>query len=186
MKDYLKFDSRREFRKWLEASHENSPGVWLLFSKTKAIRTVSANDALEEALCFGWIDGLVKKVDEETYTKYFSRRSRKSKWSKKNRALLSKLLKSGRVTESGESAVREAKRVGTWMLPERDPVTDGQIQTLIDHIGNVEPALSNFGDMSPSVRRTYAAFYLSAKQERTRVRRLATIIERLNQNLKPL
>ena len=66
---------------------------------------------------------MVKKVDEETYIKYFSKRG---KWSKKNSALLSQLLKAGLVTESGKKAVKEAKDAGTWILPERDPVTDVQ------------------------------------------------------------
>ena len=69
---------------------------------------------------------MVKKVDEETYIKYFSKRGKKSKWSKKNSALLSQLLKAGLVTESGKKAVKEAKDAGTWILPERDPVTDVQ------------------------------------------------------------
>ena len=66
---------------------------------------------------------MVKKVDEETYIKYFSKRG---KWAKKNSALLSQLLKAGFVTESGKKAVKEAKDAGTWILPERDPVTDVQ------------------------------------------------------------
>ena len=80
MNDHMRFGSANEFREWLESNHTTSDGIWVLFSKTADIKTVRAGEALEEALCFGWIDGLIKKIDETAYIKYFARRRKKSKW----------------------------------------------------------------------------------------------------------
>jgi uncharacterized protein YdeI (YjbR/CyaY-like superfamily) len=79
----LLFLSRTDFRTWLQENAEVRRGVWLVFGKTKAVITLSANDALEEALCFGWIDGQMKSIDETKYIKYFAQRRTKSPWSEK-------------------------------------------------------------------------------------------------------
>lgn len=83
----LLFPKRENFREWLRENAETSGGVWLVFGKTKALATLSANDALEEALCFGWIDGQMKSIDETKYLKYFARPERKAYGQKKIRQL---------------------------------------------------------------------------------------------------
>ncbi len=85
MSEPILFKAREEFRDWLKNNCMTSGGVWLLFGKTKELVTVKAGEALEEALCFGWIDGLMKRVDEKSYVKYFSARRSGSKWSEKIR-----------------------------------------------------------------------------------------------------
>ena len=87
----LLFSTRTDFRAWLNDNAEKSEGVWLVFGKTKTIVTLSANDALEEALCFGWIDGQMKSIDETMYHKYFAKRRAKSVWSDKNKKLVDRL-----------------------------------------------------------------------------------------------
>jgi len=87
----LLFASREEFRAWLIKNAETSDGVWLTFGKTKDVATLSANDALEEALCFGWIDGQMKSVDITKYLKYFAKRRAKSPWSDKNKKIVETL-----------------------------------------------------------------------------------------------
>lgn len=74
MEDNLRFETRQDFRAWLTENATTSEGVWLIFGKTKQVKTLKAGEALEEALCFGWIDGVMKKVDEHSYLKYFARR----------------------------------------------------------------------------------------------------------------
>jgi uncharacterized protein YdeI (YjbR/CyaY-like superfamily) len=81
------FKDRAEFRKWLTANAPIHDGVWLIFGKNANEATIKAGEALEEALCFGWIDGQIQSVDENTYVKYFKQRSEKSSWSDKNKAL---------------------------------------------------------------------------------------------------
>ena len=84
----LLFPSREEFRTWLSENAEKSDGVWLVFGKKKAVKTLTSTEALEEALCFGWIDGQMKSVDDTKYIKYFSRRRAKSVWSVKNNTMV--------------------------------------------------------------------------------------------------
>ena len=96
MKGELTFADRAAFRRWLEENGRTSAGVWLVFGKAGSAQTVKAGEALEEALCFGWIDGQMKAMDETTYRKYFSRRRENSKWSEKNKARATGRPKTGR------------------------------------------------------------------------------------------
>ena len=91
MSELLRFETREAFREWLSENCRRREGVWLEFGKTKEVETLSANDALLEALCFGWIDGVMKKMDDTSYKKYFAPRRAGSKWSQKNKALVQEL-----------------------------------------------------------------------------------------------
>ena len=88
MENTLEFAGREEFRAWLAEHCRTSGGVWLLFGKAGGPRTIKAGEALEEALCFGWIDGVMESLDEKRYRKYFAQRRERSKWSEKNKALV--------------------------------------------------------------------------------------------------
>jgi uncharacterized protein YdeI (YjbR/CyaY-like superfamily) len=180
------FSSRDDFRAWLRANAETSDGVWLVFGKTKAVVTLSANDALEEALCFGWIDGQIKSIDNTKYIKYFAQRRPKSPWSEKNKKTVETLLGKGLMTELGEKAVEVAKRNGMWDAPERDPITDQQVEAFAKKLAGISPAYENFNNMPQSVRFTYTRRYLSFKTEEARQRDFERIADRLNKNLKPM
>jgi uncharacterized protein YdeI (YjbR/CyaY-like superfamily) len=182
----LTFPSRTDFRAWLQENAETSEGVWLVFGKTKAVATLSANDALEEALCFGWIDGQMQSIDNTKYLKYFARRRSKSVWSEKNKKIINMLRGKGIMTELGEKAVETAKQNGTWDAPKGNPITDEQIEAFSEKLIGISPACENFAKMSPSVRRTYTGRYLSFKTEEARQRDFVKIVDRLNQNLKPM
>lgn len=95
MSEIMEFSSRDYFRKWLSDNCLSSAGIWLLFGKSGGTETITASEALEEALCFGWIDGQMKSIDDKTYKKYFSLRRKNSKWSDKNTALAEKLENRG-------------------------------------------------------------------------------------------
>ena len=101
MSDALEFSDRAEFRSWLLENGQSSAGVWLLFGKAGGPKTIQAGEALEEALCFGWIDGQMQRIDDQSYRKYFSLRRENSKWSEKNKALAQKLEERGLMTEFG-------------------------------------------------------------------------------------
>jgi uncharacterized protein YdeI (YjbR/CyaY-like superfamily) len=182
----LVFHAREDFRVWLRENAEISGGVWLVFGKTKAVVTLSANDALEEALCFGWIDGQMQSVDESTYLKYFARRRVKSVWSEKNRKTVEHLRGKGIMTALGEKAVEAARQNGTWDAPKASPVTDAQMEAFAAKLAGYSPAYENFTCMPPSVRRVYTGRYLSFKTEEARQRDFLKIVDRLNQNLKPM
>lgn len=186
MNDRLQFANRKEFRDWLAEHHSISKGVWLIFGKSGKLQTVGPDEALEEALCFGWIDGQIRSIDESTYMKRFTPRRKGSNWSERNRKIAARLIEQGLMTQHGLAAIERAKKDGTWDAPKRQPVGDEQIALLLKALEGREPALSNFRKMSPSVQRTYTAHYLDAKSEETRKRRLESIVARLNENKKPM
>jgi uncharacterized protein YdeI (YjbR/CyaY-like superfamily) len=182
----LLFSSRDELRSWLRKNAQTSEGVWLIFGKTKAVVTLTANDALEEALCFGWIDGQMKSIDSTQYLKYFARRRAKSPWSDKNKKTVETLREKGLMTELGEKAIENAKRNGMWDTPKHNPTTDEQLETLAQKLTGISPAYENFNKMPQSVRFSYTGRYFSFKTEDARQRDFEKIIDRLNNNLKPM
>lgn len=117
MSDVMEFANREEFRKWLAEHCLASDGVWLLFGKAGGPQTIKAAEALEEALCFGWIDGQMQSIDDKTYRKYFARRREKSKWSEKNKALVKSLEERGLMTDFGRQKIEEARQNGQWDAP---------------------------------------------------------------------
>ena len=177
---------RESFRKWLSEHCLTSAGVWLLFGKPGGPKTVKAAEALEEALCFGWIDGQMQRIDDKTYRKYFSLRREDSKWSEKNKALAEELEKRGLMTDFGRKKIEEARQNGQWDAPKPAAVTEEDIARLSAVLEEYEPAYTNFQAMSPSVKKTYTRAYLDAKTEDGRAKRIAWMVDRLNQNLKPM
>jgi len=182
----LTFADRQAFREWLGKNGTESDGVWLLFSKKGKFVTLSAAEALEEALCHGWIDGRMQSLDENSYKKYFARRVPKSKWSVKNKKLAQTLMEKGLMARKGLEAVECAKKNGLWDSAKRTLIDDEQIRIFKKIIQPHAPAYNNLLAMSHSVQRTYTGFYLDAKSDKTRQARLEKIIDRLNRNLKPM
>jgi uncharacterized protein YdeI (YjbR/CyaY-like superfamily) len=182
----LTFTDRKAFREWLGKYGTKSDGVWLLFSKKAKSVTLSAGDALEEALCHGWIDGQVRSLGDDTYKKYFARRIPKSKWSVKNRELAQALVGKGLMTQQGLEAIERARKNGSWDSARRIVIDDEQIRMFRVVIQPYHPAHTNLLGMSHSVQRTYTGFYLDAKSDKARQARLQRIIDRLNKNLKPM
>lgn len=186
MSEILTFPDRCAFRTWLEKHCAVSGGVWLLFGKKGGPATLSATEALEETLCFGWIDGQMQSIDGACYKKYFARRTAKSNWSDKNKKLAQSLANRGLIAQPGLDAINEAKKRGEWDKPVRGGVNDGQLRSFIGILEQYEPACGNLLSMPLSVQKTYAGFYFDAKQEKTRQTRLEKIVDRLNRNLKPM
>lgn len=186
MSENLEFCNRASFRKWLIDNCLSNEGIWLRLGKSGGPKTITASEALEEALCFGWIDGKMQKIDDTTYKKYFSLRRENSKWSDKNKALVQKLEKQGIMTDHGRNKIEEAKQNGQWDASKSPEVTEEQMAALSSMLKEYEPAYANFLSMSPSVKKTYLRAYLDAKTDSGRTKRLSWMIERLNKNLKPM
>lgn len=182
----LVFETRTVFREWLQSEGATNDGIWLIFAKTDTLKTLSAHDALEEALCFGWIDGQMQSIDEDRYKKYFSRRRAKSNWSEKNKELAQILIEKGLMTPQGLDAISCAKQNGQWENSKRNVTSEEQIVLFKRLVEPYEPAYTNLSTMSNSVQRTYTLFYFDAKSDKTRQARLEKIIDRLNKNLKPM
>ena len=186
MNNVLLFSDRAELRKWLTENCLSADGVWLLFGKHGNPKTVKADEALEEALCFGWIDGQMQSIDSNTYKKYFSMRRANSKWSEKNKALVKVLEKKRLMTDFGRRKIEEAKQNGQWDVPKPAAITEEQIAKLAEILKAYKPAYTNFLAMSLSVKKTYVKAYLDAKTDAGREKRIAWMVERLNKNLKPM
>ncbi|WP_050697936.1 YdeI/OmpD-associated family protein [Anaeromassilibacillus senegalensis] len=186
MKECLIFPDQASFHAWLEQNGTDCDGVWLLFGKKGGPVTLTANEALEEALCFGWIDGQMQSIDDKTYRKYFSVRRENSKWSEKNKALAERLMQQGRMTDWGKNKMEEAKKNGQWDAPKPPAITEEEIACLSALLQGHEPAYTNFTAMPLSVKKTYTRAYLDAKTDAGREKRFAWMLERLHQNLKPM
>lgn len=187
MSETIKFTSREEFCAWLREHCLSNDGIWILFGKSGGPKTIKAGEALEAALCFGWIDGQMEKIDEKTYKKYFSQRRENSKWSEKNKALVKRLEEQGRMTDFGRKKIEAAKKNGQWDAT--NPlaiITEEQIACLSALLEGYEPAYTNFQAMPPSVKKTYTRAYLDAKTDAGREKRIAWMVDRLNKNLKPM
>lgn len=186
MSDVMEFADREAFRRWLTDHCLSSDGIWVLFGKAGGPKTVKAGEALEEALCFGWIDGQMEKIDDKTYKKYFSMRRENSKWSEKNKALVKSLEERGLMTDHGRKKIEEAKKNGQWNAPKSLDITDKHITALSEILKEYEPAYTNFLAMSLSVKKTYTRAYLDAKTDAGREKRIAWMVDRLNKNLRPM
>jgi uncharacterized protein YdeI (YjbR/CyaY-like superfamily) len=182
MPEQLIFKDRTVFRNWLRKNHARPGGVWLVFGKNKAVETLTPEEALEEALCFGWIDGLIKRVDDARYVKFFSPRRAKSVWSGKNKETAERLIRERRMASPGRQAIERAKADGSWNKPQRPVVTPEDIESFGRLIAANRRAFFNFQNMPASSKKLFTGFYLDAKQNLTRQRRLGKLIGLLEQN----
>ncbi len=179
--------TRRQWRTWLEKNHNTATVVWFIFYKKHTGKPgVPYNDAVEEALCFGWIDSIVRRIDDERYAQKFTPRKANSKWSETNIKRIEKLIAAGLMTERGQKLVDEAKKSGAWdnpILPlskREASFTPEQMKTLS---ANTQ-ALENFNRLPPSQRKQYTLWITSAKKEETQKRRLNEAIQLLEQGKK--
>jgi len=177
---------RRKWREWLVKNWDKKKEIWLVYyRKASGKPRIPYDDAVEEALCYGWIDGLVNRIDDTYFKKYFSQRRPKSIWSTKNKLSIERLIKEGKMTEHGYKIIDIAKKNGCYdrgdALPE-----DFSLESFDEIVKPFENAYVNYKMMSSSIRKLYALTYFTAKKEETRQKRLKEIIERLEKNLKPM
>ena len=185
MTDELVFRTRQDFREWLSLN-SSGRGVWLVFGKDESLVTFTASEALEEALCFGWIDGLLKKIDESAYKKYFSPRRKGSLWSKRNKKLVDKLIGERLMTSRGLEVIERAKGDGSWDIVQDRTIPAERYVEFEKLISRSKTAFQNFRKMPKSTKQQFVGLYFEAKKEETRVRRLAKLIDLLEQNRKPM
>lgn len=113
--------TRAVWRKWLKQNSQSEKSIWLiLYHKKSKVQCININEATEEALCFGWIDSLAKKRDDESYYLTFTPRNPKSKWSKPNRERAERLIENGLMTEHGQRLIDIAKSTGKWEVTEAE------------------------------------------------------------------
>jgi uncharacterized protein YdeI (YjbR/CyaY-like superfamily) len=177
--------SRQEWREWLKKNNDKKQSVWLVYYKKKSeIPTIIYSDAVDEALCFGWIDSKVKPIDNEKYMQFFSKRKPNSVWSKVNKDKINRLTKDGLMTKAGFDVVEIAKRNGSWTL--LDEAESLIIPKDLDNEFSKRPtAKSYFLSLSRTDKRNILQWLVVAKRQETRQKRIAEIVELAEQNLKP-
>ena len=169
------FNSSAEFREWLENNHDRVPELWLGFYKKRTgKKCITYREALDEALCFGWIDGVLKNVDETSYKRRFTPRKAKSYWSAVNIRRANELAKLGRMASSGMTAFeKRGTESGKYSFESRPK----KLPSAYEKQFKANPAAWEFFQaQAPWYQRTSSFWIVSAKQEETRQRRLATLI----------
>jgi uncharacterized protein YdeI (YjbR/CyaY-like superfamily) len=180
MSEPLPFTDQAAWRAWLAENHASSDGVWIKFAKKgSGIPTVVYAEAVEESLIHGWIDGQVKRVDDDFYMQRFTPRRAQSRWSKINRAKAEKLIAEGRMHPAGLAEVERAKADGRWERAYDSPTT----ATVPDDLRaalEAEPAAAKlFSELDGNNRYAILHRLQNVKRPETRVRKIAEYVEML-------
>ena len=178
--------NRIDWRDWLQSNHQLKKEIWLVYyKKHTGIERIPYDDAVEEALCFGWIDSIVKRVDDETYVQKFSPRKPRSIWSALNKKRVKKMIKSGSMTKAGLEKIREAKKSGKWDEAYTSKKVVEIPSDLTIAISKNKVASTNFLNFADSYKNMYINWVNSAKKEETRQRRIKEVVNRASKNTKP-
>lgn len=181
----MTFEAPTDLSNWLKANHATENELWVkIFKKNTGIPSVTWNDVVVEALCWGWIDGIKKSIDEESYFQRITPRKSRSSWSKRNREHAERLISEGRMMESGLEQVRSAKADGRW----ENAYTASEIKVPKDFLSELEanPKAKVFFDtLNKSSRYVIAYGLQSAKKPETRQRRFIKFMDMLIREEKP-
>ncbi len=188
--DYIYFKNRDEFGIWLQKNHDSSPGIWMIFYKKHTnTECIKYNDALEKALCFGWIDSIIKRIDDEKYVRKFTPRKNTSKWSELNKKKALELIQKGEMTQAGfekidfpiKSSIVDQVNNKTEKKKAKEFEIPGFI---IDEFAKNEPALANFNNLTHTHKKHYILWITNAKREKTIMKRIKESIRLLKEDKK--
>ncbi|MEL7835127.1 YdeI/OmpD-associated family protein [Fodinibius sp. Rm-B-1B1-1] len=176
-KDVIFFESADQFRSWLETNHDKEEVLWVGLYKVKSGKpSMRWEESVRAALCFGWIDGLRKSIDEESYKIRFTPRRSDSHWSNKNIAMAEELIESGQMRPPGQAAYKQREKSNSAKASyEQDSVALKEAYR--EKLKSNEKAWTFFQDLAPGYTQTSVHWVMSAKQEKTRQRRLNILIE---------
>ncbi len=179
------FPTQSEFRKWLAVNHKKSDGIWLrIYKKDSGVETVTYAEALDEALCFGWIDGLKQKHDELSWRQRFTPRRARSGWSKINTRHAERLIAAGRMKPAGQAEIDAAKKDGRWEAAYdsqgKATFPEGFLAALHKH----KKALAFFESLSKGNRYAISYRLQTAKRPETKAKRMKMILEMLKKGEK--
>ena len=177
--------SRQEWREWLQDNHDKKQSVWLIYYKKKSnIPPVIYSEAVDEALCFGWIDSKSKPIDEHKFMQFFSRRKPNSVWSRVNKEKIERLTNEGLMTEAGYEIIEIAKQNGSWTI-----LDEAEALVIPDDLDKEFQKRKNakeyFLSLSRSDKRNILQWLVLAKRQETREKRIAEIVELADKNQKP-
>jgi len=193
----ISFQTQNKFRNWLLKKHNSSDGIWLRFyKKDSGVKSISYDQALEEALCFGWIDGQAKSYDEESYLQKFTPRRNGSIWSKRNTEKAEKFIKEGKMQPSGLAEVEKVRRFrriyeilrtkadGRWEQAYESPANTQIPVDFLKELSKKPKALKFFETLNKTNRYSIAWRLQTAKKPETRQKRMKSIIEMLHEGRK--
>jgi len=174
--EFVEVPDRAAWRAWLERNHDTSPGIWLgVGKKGGTATTLSYDEAVEEALSFGWIDSTVNRLDEHRFKQLFTRRRPGSTWSPSNKVRVERLIAEGRMTPAGLAPIEAAKADGTWTL-----LDDVEALVIPDDLASAlaenPRADAGFSALNPSAQKMALYWVLSAKRPQTRAARIAATV----------
>ncbi len=172
------FNNPKEFEEWLSENHKTSTGIWTKFSKKgSGVTTLTYDEALEIALCYGWIDGLVNKLDEKFYIQKWTPRRKRRVWSQRNTGIIEKLIKDGRMKEAGLLEVDRAKADGRWENAYGSSANMAPPQDFLEALTKNKKAQDFYENLNKTNK--YAIYWQiqNAKKEETRVRRIKKYVE---------
>ena len=178
--------NRAEWRAWLAAHHNQEVEVWLVYYKKGTGReSVDYEASVEEALCYGWVDSIIKKLDETKYARKFTPRKDDSQWSPSNIKRVKKLLKEGLMTEHGLRKIKAAKRSGKWDDPAQRPeLSFAMPAKFAEALEKNKPARETFEKLAPTYQKQYLGWIEVAKRPETRQKRIAESIRLLSEGKK--
>mgnify|MGYP001484370793 CR=1 FL=1 len=187
MKEVEKFcpSNKKDWRKWLEENHTKKEAVWLILYKKKSPKhNLNWSEAVDEALCFAWIDSTKRTIDAEKYTQYFSKRKAKSNWSKINKDKVKILIDQGLMQEAGYKSIEIAKANGSWtVLYEVEALVIPE--ELKVEFANYQGSKEYFESLSRSVKKNILHWVHSAKRKETRQKRIIEVVKNASKNLIP-
>ncbi len=176
---------RAAWRAWLAEHHATTPAIWLVMLKKHVPEpSVRLDEAVEEALCFGWIDGRLRRIDERSHMLRFSPRRPGSVWAASNKARVEKLIAAGLMTPAGLAVVRAAQANGAWESGD-DARLDETPPDLAAALALAPAAAGRWRDWAPSHRRQYVYWILDAKRPETRARRVEEVVRRAEAGIRP-
>jgi len=181
----MTFATATAFRRWLTRHHASHPGLWVqIAKKASGIPSVTYAEALDEALCLGWIDGQKKSCDETSFLQKFTPRGRRSIWSKINVGHVARLEKEGRMKPAGLAAVAAAKADGRWDAAYSGSRTAEMPEEFLAALAKEPRAQAFFDTLNKTQRYPFFFRITTAKKSQTRTRRIAEFVEMLKRGEK--
>ena len=177
--------SRTDWRKWLEKNHQSKQSVWLVYYKTSTkVPSLTWSEAVDEALCFGWIDSTKKTIDKERYMQYFSKRKPDSTWSKINKDKVARLIQNNLMTKAGLDSINTAKQNGTWdIMQDIEELIIPEDLTI--ELNKYESSMDFFQSQSKSIKITMMHWVVTAKRIETRKKRIEEIARLAAKGMRP-
>lgn len=180
------FLDRKEWRKWLEENHSSKKEIWVIIHKKKSGKEgLKYHEAVEEAICFGWIDSKMQSIDAIKFRQRFSPRKKNSIWSRSNKEKAQKMIRKEKMTQAGFETINEAKRNGKWDMAYSAKMLLTVPKDLAKALKENELAWKNFKNFSKSTKLQYIYWVKSAKKDETRRKRIMEVVKKARQRIKP-